>query len=829
MTHPYCSYLKYIKILFNITIIYLILAITNPTAIFAQSETPTISPTPSLVLPTLSLSPDPIASPSSTVLPSSTPSPSQSPSPEILPTLAPFANSESRSLSSGSLKKSLEILRLGKSNYLSQEKVSTTIINGALAKINIDVKFDSKIIPFIINRKIVNDDLEIDLIPPRIFRPGKYSLDIIRDDGKIESQQFSWGSLNINFDKSLYQKSDSAKIGITVTDDSGIPVCDAHLSLTVTSPDNQEQSVLTTADNSISINPACRTHSIDQNPDYQANFVFNDIGIYKIDLESDSQSVRTKISDKITVLSEIPFQIERKIPQRIFTPEIYQSRIKITANTDFNGVVSETVPQELSIIAPLTGEKFTKVELQDSDDESSQSGQLQLATPLSGSFRMTQGFGENETDPILKKQYVLFGTVGHDGIDFAVPYNTPVLAADSGFVSHADWYPYGKTIILKHSWGQSYYGHLNSFAVLPDQYVTKGQFIGFSGSTGLSTGPHLHFGIRLNNFDLNNGYFGKVDPLLYLNNSINLSGTSLKNIIWNLNLKKGESKELSYAFNAPDVASIAYQIGPLKLKSESITNNLQEYSENRNFQILADTLPIKFMDFASGSQESPQGINSVSTDEDIIPAFNHLYLAVVSSKPNIPVEKVEGLSLKWTPVPALCENKSATNLNLFYALGILTDAEKVTAYFDINNGLPKGAAISVFRYSGIDPRGPMGNIICENHLDKISDLSVNTKTTRENSLIFSAISGDSNLNPGETFIKRGQIQSGINDNSVKYFIMDKSFNKITDGISVNADFDKPTTTNIVALEIIADSKKAVNRLRHGKWFDNQGSKHPFNL
>jgi len=83
----------------------------------------------------------------------------------------------------------------------------------------------------------------------------------------------------------------------------------------------------------------------------------------------------------------------------------------------------------------------------------------------------------------------------HPGIDIAAPYGEPVYAGASGRVTHAGWYPgYGKYIEIEHDFGYcTAYGHLSTIAVNVNAYVVKGQFIGRVGSTGYSTGPHLHY------------------------------------------------------------------------------------------------------------------------------------------------------------------------------------------------------------------------------------------------------------------------------------------------------------------------------------------------
>jgi murein DD-endopeptidase MepM/ murein hydrolase activator NlpD len=89
----------------------------------------------------------------------------------------------------------------------------------------------------------------------------------------------------------------------------------------------------------------------------------------------------------------------------------------------------------------------------------------------------------------------------HPGIDLANSKGTPVVAADDGYVELVGWEPtgYGNMILLNHGNGTiSRYAHLSAFAVDAGQSVKKGQLIGRIGSTGRSTGPHLHFEVIVN-------------------------------------------------------------------------------------------------------------------------------------------------------------------------------------------------------------------------------------------------------------------------------------------------------------------------------------------
>jgi hypothetical protein len=86
---------------------------------------------------------------------------------------------------------------------------------------------------------------------------------------------------------------------------------------------------------------------------------------------------------------------------------------------------------------------------------------------------------------------------GHRGTDFAVPSNTPVVAADDGTVIYSEWSDSGGWgVVMDHAYDRTAYFHNNQLFVYPGQHVSRGQLIALSGSTGNSTGPHVHFEVR---------------------------------------------------------------------------------------------------------------------------------------------------------------------------------------------------------------------------------------------------------------------------------------------------------------------------------------------
>ncbi|HEY2932401.1 MAG TPA: M23 family metallopeptidase [Acidobacteriota bacterium] len=93
----------------------------------------------------------------------------------------------------------------------------------------------------------------------------------------------------------------------------------------------------------------------------------------------------------------------------------------------------------------------------------------------------------------------------HSGIDFSSPSGNKVVATADGVVTFAGSRPgYGRTVVVDHRFGMStLFGHMSRVSVIPGQQVKRGSIVGYVGSTGRSTGPHLHYEVRLNDRPLN--------------------------------------------------------------------------------------------------------------------------------------------------------------------------------------------------------------------------------------------------------------------------------------------------------------------------------------
>lgn len=166
-----------------------------------------------------------------------------------------------------------------------------------------------------------------------------------------------------------------------------------------------------------------------------------------------------------------------------------------------------------------------------------------MIAPVDGG--MSQGFGDNPTANLPADSWLIqtFGNYqpnGHTGVDFPVNVGTPVRAVAAGVVQHAGWYsgsydqnPYwiapafaGDVLVIDHGSFVGVYAHLSGSSVAAGESVNEGQVVAYSGNSGGSTGPHLHFEVLPNGWQFNNGMYGRVDPTPYMTGStIQVSGS----------------------------------------------------------------------------------------------------------------------------------------------------------------------------------------------------------------------------------------------------------------------------------------------------------------
>ncbi len=545
---------------------------------------------------------------------SATPSATLAPTPEPtlilseLPTTYDLQLTTDNSISSAQIREELVIKKLKKSNFQIDESVTVSLENTYDSPVEVavlDANGEPAALP--IHKEQVGDDTVVSILPTYQAKPGKYQLRISTESGVTSTQEFTWGVLALNPDKSIYLPGQTASIAIAVLDDFGVMVCNANVTLIVTSPKG-EVTTLSTFQGDIKINPECNVRDLTIRPDYETSFAkTHEIGTYQLSLTAETPKGKYTIFDSFLVQDQIRFDITRTGPTRIFPLKSYPMKATVKFNESFFGKIVETVPASFSITNLDGTTPFSQVVTEELNPAGTP--EISIISPLEGDYPTTQGFGESLTDMTLASLYKSFGLRGHDGLDYSVPENTPVRAVDDGRIIQSGNGAYGITVTIQHSWGKTYYGHLNQNLVSVDQIVKKGDKIGLSGNTGISTGPHLHFGVKPENSNFFNGFFGKVDPVSFLSGSISTT-QSVKKIIWDIQATSGQVITLGYEFDAPEISPEYYLTGPLKFYSQSVqslppteidtssdnpfvlgaTTESQDlvFAENRQWQIAAD-------------------------------------------------------------------------------------------------------------------------------------------------------------------------------------------------------------------------------------------------
>ncbi len=190
-----------------------------------------------------------------------------------------------------------------------------------------------------------NNSLKINRV--KSLKPGKYFLKTIFLDGNGDTttieNDFLWGVLAINTDKSIYLENEEAFIGMAILDDLGRMVCNADVILEITSP-NGRKTVLSTEEGSITISDSCRISGVTNLPDYYTEYETGQTGIYLMNLTAYTNNGMRNILDSFEVRNNLPFDIKRTGPTRLYPAQPYEMNITIKANEDYSGIVEEKVP-----------------------------------------------------------------------------------------------------------------------------------------------------------------------------------------------------------------------------------------------------------------------------------------------------------------------------------------------------------------------------------------------------------------------------------------------------------------------------------------------------
>ena len=255
---------------------------------------------------------------------------------------------------------------------------------------------------------------------------------------------------------------------------------------------------------------------IDSLPQYK-------ICLLKRDVSSNDESIFNTIKSGGTTYYRY-YAILDNQEEKVYTPYfteaeeiVNQLKEKNSANID-NITISEKYDTELKVmdnvddaVATLYSEpekvKTPKVTVASTKNKKS-TGTVNTATNISGT-KVALGISLSKpVSGIISSRFGVRSSIrssAHTGLDIATSTGTPVKAAASGTVTFAGWKgSYGNLMVITHSNGvQTYYGHCSKLYLSAGATVSQGQTIAAVGSTGNSTGPHLHFEIRVNGIAYN--------------------------------------------------------------------------------------------------------------------------------------------------------------------------------------------------------------------------------------------------------------------------------------------------------------------------------------
>ncbi len=228
---------------------------------------------------------------------------------------------------------------------------------------------------------------------------------------------------------------------------------------------------------------------------------------------------------------------------------------------------------------------------------------------------------------------------------------------------------------------------------------------------------------------------------------------------------------------------------------------------------------IAFEEVKSGASS---GSSSVTTSVSLAGVSGHLYLAAISTKPNVTVSGVSGLGLTWTRVQAQCAGRSQTGVEVWTGQGTPSGNGGVTATFA---STPSNAVIAVSRYSGVAAPDPIGNVVsgntngpggaCSGGTDS-SAYALNVTTSGEGAVVYGAAAMRNKTHtPGTDYVERAEVHQGSGGNMASVAVQDKtvasastvtldgSFNGSTDWADVGVELrpagapaptDTPTAT-----------------------------------
>lgn len=227
-----------------------------------------------------------------------------------------------------------------------------------------------------------------------------------------------------------------------------------------------------------------------------------DLSSKKTKLENEKKEYDTLVSQYQSQLNELNSLEEQKQAEINSLSEKERSVLdEINSYQEDNANLKDYINNLINQKKSVNSDSINNKSNTSSNESSSTSNGGSSETKTNSSSGFMRPAPGGVTDPFGPRIHPVTGKRSvHKGADLGAPYGTPILASKSGTVVEAGWNTaYGNMVIIDHGDGTStLYGHSSRLAVQAGQHVSQGQVIAYVGSTGYSTGPHLHFGIMIN-------------------------------------------------------------------------------------------------------------------------------------------------------------------------------------------------------------------------------------------------------------------------------------------------------------------------------------------
>lgn len=195
------------------------------------------------------------------------------------------------------------------------------------------------------------DQFIVTVQPRTKFQPGHYILHVDVNDGKTTQgyeQDFNWGVLAVNLDKSSYQVGDKVNLGMGVLDDQGHTLCDASVTATIRGPGGSAE--LSTTNHTVTVSDQCKDKSVTDKPDYSGDFVPRFNGTYQLEVRAQTKNGERLMQDSFAVNSDPDFVVRHHdTATRIYPLANYTVHTQISASRSFGGRIVDRVPASFEI------------------------------------------------------------------------------------------------------------------------------------------------------------------------------------------------------------------------------------------------------------------------------------------------------------------------------------------------------------------------------------------------------------------------------------------------------------------------------------------------